>query len=133
MRRCFYELNIFSDNYAECHLAEWHGAHRRTLYHCVEPFSQHFIFFIWYNKLECLSPSSPPRLVLSNTLAYWAHSWVTMKMKCFQYISVCYGGKMLTILTMVNQTFSAALNDLGPPHGGHGGASSRRNVRLEHS
>jgi hypothetical protein len=39
----------------------------------VPLFAQRIIFFITYNKLECLSLASISSLVLCNTLAYWAH------------------------------------------------------------
>jgi hypothetical protein len=43
-------------------------------------YSEHFLFSKLMNgpnKLECLSLASISRLVLCNTLAYWAHSKVT--------------------------------------------------------
>ncbi len=36
------------------------------------------------NQLECLSLEKPFCLVQCNTLAYWAHSKFTMKMKCWE-------------------------------------------------
>ncbi len=36
-------------------------------------------------KLECLSPPTLSNLESCNSLAYWAYSWVTKKMKCCEY------------------------------------------------
>ncbi len=37
------------------------------------------------NKLECYITLGLKGLPLTNTLAYWQHSEVTKKMKCFEY------------------------------------------------
>ncbi len=39
----------------------------------------------WHIKLECLSPPTLSNLESCNSLAYWAYSWVTKKMKCCEY------------------------------------------------
>jgi len=43
----------------------------------LDSYSQHFIFFVTYevpNKLECYITLDSKRLLVTNTLAYWAHS-----------------------------------------------------------
>jgi hypothetical protein len=47
---------------------------------------QHFIFLInykWANNLECYITLGWKGLPVTNTLAYWVKSLVTIKLKCF--------------------------------------------------
>ncbi len=49
------------------------------------PYSQNFIFFLtyeWAQKPTVLYYSSSMGLLVPNSLAYWAHLYVTKNMKC---------------------------------------------------
>ena len=51
-------------------------------------YSQHFIFSVtyeWAQWARAFVPGKPFRLVKCNPLAYWAHSYVTQRMKCCEY------------------------------------------------
>ncbi len=43
-------------------------------------YSQHFILFATYQQVECMSSAGLSSIVSSNTHAYWAHSYVKMKL-----------------------------------------------------
>jgi hypothetical protein len=42
------------------------------------------------NKLKCYITLGWKSLTVTNTLAYWAHSCVTNKIKCSEYDSWCF-------------------------------------------
>jgi hypothetical protein len=52
------------------------------------PYSQDFIFFITYNRLECYIILDFEGLLETNTLAYCAHLKVRKNMKCCEH-DVC--------------------------------------------
>ncbi len=51
----------------------------------IIPFLDLLTNILYFYNLECLSLANLSSLVQSNTLAYWAHSKVMKKMKCFNY------------------------------------------------